>query len=414
MKWRKYKRKQMARSLPKSSVLVLSSLPQFFRQVDVSYPYRQESNFYYLTGFEQAESLFLLFPSARSVLFIQDKNPLKEIWDGPLYTVKEAQKKYGIDEVYSLSQLDEALPKKLRGVSKVFYDSNSNSLFDKKMRAFKFKKKESAFHFLKNFRRIKEREEISSIQKACSCSIQAHKQVAKALRPNTSERALHGVFIQSIMEQGSDREAYQGIFACGANATVLHYVKNHSICKKGELLLVDAGAEYGYYSSDISRVYPVSGRFSKNQKKLYTALLKLQKQLIKEVKPEVTLKSVNQKMNEGITQILLEFGLLKGSLKKNLKLTSHRKYCPHSVGHLLGLDVHDVTFKKGESGVLKNGMVLTIEPGIYIHRADKQAPEDLRAVGLRIEDDILVTQTGQKNLTKKLPKEVEEIEELCS
>ena len=414
MKWQRCKRKQIARALPQSSVLVLSSLPQFFRQVDVAYPYRQESNFYYLTGFEQAESLFLLSPSARSILFIQDKNPLKETWDGPLYTAKEVKQKYLIDEVYPLSQLDEVLQKKLRGVSTVFYDSNKNSLFDKKMRAFKFKKRESAFYFLKSFRRIKESEEISFIQKACSHSVQAHKQVAKALRPNINERALHGVFIQSIMEQGSDREAYQGIFACGANATVLHYGKNHSVCKKGELLLVDAGAEYGYYSSDISRVYPVNSRFSKNQRKLYTALLKLQKQLIKEVKPGVTLKSVNQKMYEGITQILLEFGLLKGSLKENVKSTSYRKYCPHSVGHLLGLDVHDVNFQKGETAVLKSGMVLTIEPGIYIHQEDKQAPKDLRAVGLRIEDDILVTQAGQKNLTKKLPKEVEEIEELCS
>ena len=360
------------------------------------------------------KSLLLLFPSARSVLFIQNKNPLKEVWDGSLYTTREVKKKYLIDELYYLSQLDEVLQKKLKGLSKIYYDINSNSSFDKKIRAFKFKKRESAYHFLKSFRRVKEKEELSSIQKACSRSVQAHKQVAKALRPNINERALHAVFIQSIMEQGSDREAYPGIFACGGNATVLHYGKNNSICKKGELLLVDAGAECAYYSSDISRVYPVSGRFSKNQRKLYTALLKLQEQLIEEVKPELALKKINQKLSEGITQILLEFGILKGSLKENLKLRAYRKYCPHSVGHLLGLDVHDVTFKKGEPDILKSGMVLTIEPGIYISRTDKQAPADLRAVGLRIEDDILVTPSGQKNLTKKLPRSVEEIEELCS
>ena len=194
----------------------------------------------------------------------------------------------------------------------------------------------------------------------------------------------------------------------------MHYIKNSSVCKAGELLLVDAGAEAGYYSSDISRVYPVSGRFSKNQKKLYTALLKLQQLLIKAVKPQVTLKSINQKMYEGITQILLEFGLLKGSFQKNLDLKTYKKYCPHHVGHLLGLDVHDITFDKEEATLLKKGMVLTIEPGIYISRKDKKAPGDLKAVGLRIEDDIEVTQTGQKNLTKKLPKSVEEIEELCS
>ena len=414
MEWRKNKREQIIQALPKASVLALPSLPQFFRQVDVPYPYRQESNFYYLTGFEQAESLLLLFSSHRSVLFIQDKDPVKEIWDGPLCSVKEVRKQYLIDEVYPLSQMDEVLGGKMKGVSKIFYDSNKNSLFDKKIRAFRFKKKDSAYHFLKKFRRVKDKQELSFIQKACSYSMQAHKQVARALRPNINERALHACFIQSIMEQGSDREAYRGIFACGANATVLHYIKNNSVCKKGELLLVDAGAECGYYSSDISRVYPVSGRFSKNQKKLYTALLKLQKQLIEEVKPESALKIINQKMQEGITQILLEFGLLKGSLKENLKLQSYRKYCPHSVGHLLGLDVHDVTFKRGESDILKSGMVLTIEPGIYISQTEQKAPKDLRAVGLRIEDDILVAQTGRKNLTEGLSKEAEEIEELCS
>ena len=413
MKWRKYKRNQVARSLPKKSLLILASQPQYLRQEDVLYPYRQDSNFYYLTGFKQADSLFLLFPSAESVLFIQDKDPLTETWDGPLYTPKSAKEKYLIDEVYSLSQLDEVLNKKLKGLSKIFYDSNRNSRFDRKIKLFKHKR-ESAYHFLKAFRRIKEKQEIQLMRKACSYSIQAHKQVAKALRPHINERALHGLFIQSIMEQGSAREAYPGIFACGKNATILHYIKNDSICKKGELLLVDAGAEAGYYASDISRVYPVSGRFSKNQKQLYTALLELQKKLIKELRPQMSLAGINQKMQEGITQILLEFGLLKGSLKKNLDLKSYREYCPHSVGHLLGTDVHDVTFKPGESTVLKSNMLLTIEPGIYISPKDRKAPADLRAVGLRIEDNILITQTGQKNLTKDLPKEAEEIEELCS
>ena len=414
MKWQAQKRKQIAQALPKSSALVLTSLPQYFRQEDVIYPYRQESNFYYLTGFEQAESLFLLFSSGRSVLFIQDKDPVKEVWDGFLYKAEQVQKKYLIDEVYYLSQLDEFLQKKLKGLSKIYYSPDKNSLFDTRIKSFKFKKKESAYHFLKNFRRIKDKQELSFIQTACDYSIQAHKQIAKALKANINERALYGVFLRSIMEQGSDREAYPAIIACGANATVLHYIKNNSICKKGELVLVDAGAECSYYSSDISRVYPVSGRFSKNQKKLYTALLKLQKKLIKEVQPGVSLKSINQKMHEGITEILLEFGFLKGSVNKNLKTEAYKKYCPHSVGHLLGMDVHDVTFKKGEPDILKAGMVLTIEPGLYISQTDKKAPKDLRAVGLRIEDDILVTQTGRKNLTEKLPKSAEGIEDICN
>ena len=402
----------MAQALPKNSALILDSHPEYFRQADIKHPYRQDSNFYYLTGFEQASSLFLLFPSGYSVLFSADKNPVKEIWDGPLYETKEIRKKFLIDEVYPLSELDKVLIRQLKGKSTFFYDS-LNPLVNKKLKSLKAHF-QSAGEFLKSFRRIKDKTEISAIKKAVSNSIYAHKQVAKALKSGVNERALHGVFIKSIMEKDSPREAYAGIFACGSNATVLHYTQNNSVCKRGELLLVDAGAENGYYSADISRVYPVKGKFSKNQKNLYKKLLELQKDLIKKVQPEVSLKDINQKMFEGITKILLDFGFLQGSFKDHLNKKSYATYCPHSVGHLLGLDVHDVSFKKNEEAILKPGMVLTIEPGIYISQRNEKAEKDLKGLGLRIEDDILVTQTGHKNLTKKLPKEVSEIEALCS
>ena len=412
MKWFKNKRNQIAKALPKHSALILASLPEYFRQVDVKHPYRQESNFYYLTGFEQAHSLFLLFPSGQSILFISDKDPVKEIWEGYLYETKKVKEKFFIDKVHPLSSLDKHLSSLLKSKTILFYDL-LNPFFDKKMKSFKARF-ESAGEFLKQFRRIKDEVEIASIKKAIATSAYAHKQVAKALRPGINERALHGIFIKSIMEKGSPREAYGGIIACGANATVLHYTKNNSVCKKGELLLMDAGAEINHYSSDITRVYPVSGKFSSNQKQLYEKLLGLQKQLIKEVRPEVDLKKINQKMYQGITQILLDCRFLNGSLTEHLKKKSYTKYCPHSVGHLLGLDVHDVSFKKTENGVLKSGMVLTIEPGIYISKQDNKAPKELKGLGLRIEDDILVTATGHKVLTKEIPKEVSEIEALCS
>ena len=412
MKWFKNKRNQIAKALPKHSALILASLPEYFRQVDVKHPYRQESNFYYLTGFEQAHSLFLLFPSGQSILFISDKDPVKEIWEGYLYETKKVKEKFFIDKVHPLSSLDKHLSSLLKSKTILFYDL-LNPFFDKKMKSFKARF-ESAGEFLKQFRRIKDEVEIASIKKAIATSAYAHKQVAKALRPGINERALHGIFIKSIMEKGSPREAYGGIIACGANATVLHYTKNNSVCKKGELLLMDAGAEINHYSSDITRVYPVSGKFSSNQKQLYEKLLGLQKQLIKEVRPEVDLKKINQKMYQGITQILLDCRFLNGSLTEHLKKKSYTKYCPHSVGHLLGLDVHDVSFKKTENGVLKSGMVLTIEPGIYISKQDNKAPKELKGLGLRIEDDILVTTTGHKVLTKEIPKEVSEIEALCS
>lgn len=413
MKWFQSKRKQAAKALPKKSVLILASLPEYFRQTDVSYPYRQESNFYYLTGFTQASSLLLLFSSGHSVLFIADKDPVKEKWEGPLYSTKETKKKFLIDEVYPLSELDKHLNRLLKTQSNFFYDK-FNSFFDKKLKTWT-KSPKSAGEFLKSFRRIKDNTEIAWIQSAVDISVHAHKQIAKALKHGINERELHGLFIKSIMEKGSPREAYGSIVACGPNATILHYSKNNSVCKRGELLLVDAGAEKNYYASDITRVYPVSGKFTKNQKELYQRLLKLQKSLIKEVKPGASLKKINQKMFEGCTKILMDGDLLKGrSLQENLNQKTYQYYCPHSVGHLLGLDVHDVTFTKTEQSILKPGMVLTIEPGIYIPKNDKKAEPDLRGVGLRIEDNILVTQTGHKNLTKKLTKEVSEIEALCS
>ena len=412
MKWFKNKRQEIAKTLPKNSVLVLASLPEYFRQTDVPYPYRQESHFYYLTGFQQANSLFVLFPSGKSLLFIPDKNPVKEVWEGPLYGIKPAQKKFLINKVYPLSELDTRLMALLKKPSLIYYH-NINPFFDKKIKALK-KHVKPAEDFLKPFRRIKDKTEIASINKAIHASIYAHKQVAKNLKPGINERALHGIFIKSIMEKSSPREAYGGIFACGTNALVLHYSKNNAVCKKGDLLLVDAGAEINYYSADITRVYPVSGRFSPSQKTIYNKLLSLQKQLIKEVAPGKDLKAIDKKMKQGLTQILLSLGWIKGSLKDGIKKQLYKKYCPHSVGHLLGIDVHDVTFLKKEQSLLKPGMVLTIEPGFYIPTTDKQAPKNLRGVGLRIEDDILVTNTGQKNLTKNIPKEIEEIEELCS
>ena len=411
------RRQKIAKSLPKGSALLLSSRAPVLRQPDVFYPYRQESHFYYLTAFEPEKSLFVLFPSSRSLLFIKDRDPLKELWDGPIYGREEVKKKYGFNEVYTLSQLDSVLARLLKGAKLLFYDKQE-PFFHQKIKALnkspQKKKFQSAYEFLKAFRRIKSPQEIQKIKKACSYSIQAHKQVAKALKAHQTEHAMHAVFIHSIMSQGAKCEAYPGIFACGQNAVTLHYIKNDSVCRPGELLLVDAGAECDYYASDITRVYPVSGRFRKKQALLYQSLLDLQKQLIKQVSPKLSLSDLNQKMFEGLTQILLEFGLLKGSFKNNLQHKKYKKYCPHSVGHLLGLDVHDLSFKKTENSQLKPNMLLTIEPGIYIDKKDKQAPAGLRGLGLRIEDDILVTPKGSQNLTKKLTKEREEIEELCS
>ena len=418
MKVFKKRRKDIAKQLPKKSLLVLSSYPEYLRQTDVYHPYRQDSFFYYLTAFTQAQSFFMLSSSGLGILMIKDKDPKKEQWDGPLYTKSDVKRGYAVDKVFYLSEIDTVVKKYFKNIETLFYEKERLShrdflFFYKLIKNFKGQKK-SAFEFLKNFRRVKSLEEIQSIKKACSYSIQAHKELARALKPGIGERKLHGLFIRSIMEQGAEREAYPSIIASGSNALILHYIKNNSLCKKGELLLVDAGAEADYYASDITRIYPVSGRFSKAQKQAYQLLLKLQKQLIQKVRPGITFKELNHEMRLGLTDILLELGILKGSLEKNLKAEKYKAYCPHSVGHLLGLDVHDVTFKKSEPSFLEENMVLTIEPGLYIPENDPKASKGLQGMGLRIEDNILVTKKACHNLTKNIAKEVEEIEKLCS
>ena len=416
MEWFKNKRKQVAKALPENSALILGSLPEFFRQPDVPFPYRQDSNFYYLTGYKEPHCFFILKKgqgqnSSSSILCVSEKDPKKELWDGERYGPKKAKDVFLMDKTDSINNLDEVLRKNLQGVSTIFYNC-INPQFDKKVQKMKAKIK-SAREFLAPLRRIKDKTEIDFIKQAVKVSSHAHKKVAQALTPGINERALHGIFLKSMMEKGSEREGYHSIVACGNNATTLHYTRNNGICKKGELLLLDAGGEMHHYTADITRVYPVSGRFSKTQRTLYEKLLSLQKNLIKEVRPEISAKDLNKKMTEGITNILLEMQILKGYFKEHLDKKNYLTYCPHSVGHLLGMDVHDPPFSKSEEPVLQPGMVLTVEPGLYISNADPQAPKSLLGTGLRIEDDVLVTEKGSLILTKSAPKEVEEVEELC-
>lgn len=410
MKWFENKRKQIAKSLPEKSALILESSPIYFRQSDVPYPYRQESNFYYLTGFKEPESFFIL-TKEESILFIQRKDPLKEVWDGYRYTTEEVKKTYLMDKVYTIDTWEEKLPLYLKGME-TLYSTNINPVFKKKRNLLKGIAVKSAQDFLAPFRWIKDSGEILHMKEAIGITAKAHREVALALCPDISERTLHGVFIKTLMENGSPREAYTSIVACGGNATVLHYKKNSSICHEGELLLLDAGAEKDYYASDITRVYPVSGAFTKEQKDIYERLLALQKNLVKEVRPGVDMQTLNQQMIEGVIQILLSIGVLKGVLSENISNMAYKTYLPHGVGHLIGLDVHDPPFSRNTPRILKPGMVITVEPGLYF---PKTCPlKSLRGMGLRIEDNVLVTDEEQENLSQSIPKEVDEIQALCS
>ena len=405
------RRNQVAKALGDTEALLLPSLPEFFRQPDVTYPYRQDSCFYYLTGFEEPES-FLILKKSKSILFLREKNKVKELWEGERMGVSKAKDSFKMTEVYPLSYLDEKLEKELKGIKTLIYNKIHPD-FDQKIKKLN-KTILPARSFLGTFRKLKSDEEINSLKKACEVTSYAHQRLAQCLRPEITERALHGIFLQALMEKNALREGYQSIIACGNNGNTIHYIKNDDVCKEGDLLLVDAGAEVNYYTADVTRIYPVSGSFSEEQKYLYKKLLKLQKSLIQEVKPDVSFKTLEEKMQTGITEILLETQILKGTLREHVNKKSFKSYCPHSIGHLLGMDVHDPGFEKKDEAILKPSMIMTIEPGIYIPYADKEAPKGLRGLALRIEDNILITSEGYENLTQAIPKEVEEVESLCS
>ena len=410
----KERRRRIAKALPADSALVLESAPVHFRQPEIAFPYRQESAFYWLTGWTEPESLFLLTKNL-SALFIRKKDPVKELWEGKRLSAKEAKEFYLMDKTAEIQKWEEKPDLYLKGIKTVF-STGVNPRFSKKLKSLRGVKKKSAQNFLRPHRQIKDVWEIKTIREAVKISAEAHKEIAKALKPGVSERALHGVFLKAFMERGAQREGYSGIFAAGENALCLHYTADRSICRRGELLLADAGAEKDYYTADLTRIYPVNGRFSPMQRKAYSALLSLQKSLIQEIRPEADWKILNEKMRDGATEILIELGALKGSLSRNLKRKTFQPYLPHSLGHHLGLDVHDPAFppkKQKKPWTLKPGMVLTAEPGIYFPK-NFGPIKSLRGTGFRIEDDILVTKTGCENLSRSLPKEPDEIEALCS
>jgi Xaa-Pro aminopeptidase len=256
--------------------------------------------------------------------------------------------------------------------------------------------------------------EIENMRKACQISSEAHVDVMRAMKPGVNERALHGVFLKGIMERGCAREGYGSIMASGASATTLHYVYNDQPCKDGDLFLIDAGGEYNFYTGDITRVYPVNGKFSPTQKRIYQKMLDLQKSLVASVKPGVTRDNLQKMAISTITEILIDEKILKGRKEDLIEKKEYHKFYMHGIGHWLGMDVHDTgaTEIAGEPRPLEAGMVLTVEPGLYIPQDTPGISDDLRGIGIRIEDNILVTDKGYENMTAMCPKEIAELENL--
>ena len=419
----KNRRARLIGNMPENSALILPSRPSMKRSGDVDYFYRPSSDLVYFSGFEEAYSYLIILskPNVKTHLFVQKKDPAKELWTGPIYGPEQAKEIFQVDNCYPSSDFSDTALKILKNnIHSLYYSFGVNphcdTLIEKVINALKSKKKALTVcdpaHLTVPLRMQKNEEEIKTIKKAIAISSEAHIEVMKHCRAGLNERELHGRFLFEIMKRGAHAEAYPGIFASGPKTCILHYTSNNRIMREGELLLVDAGAEYNYYASDITRTFPVNGQFSRIQKDIYKKLLEVQKQIIQMLKPGLSFKVIQNNLVERLSHLMKDVNILSGPVKNIIQEKKYKKYFPHNFGHSLGLDVHDPVFSERQDIELKENFTITIEPGIYLPPEDTSLKPELRGLGFRIEDDILITKSGAEVLSHAVPKEAEELENI--
>ncbi len=401
------------------AVFLFPSCEELVRNPDVTFPFRQESNFFYLTGFEEPES-FLVLSQGKTILFVRHRDPEKEMWEGARYGVEGARRVFGADEAFTSDQLEKKLPELLKGADRIFYRMGMSESGDRRVLGSiarpgkRLPPIADPGDQLGEMRLFKKPEEIADLRRACRITALAHKTAMQEAKPGMNEFEIEALVDYVLRKNGCQRVGYGSIIAGGVNAACLHYRSNNETLRDGELLLIDAGGEYNYYTSDITRTFPVGRQFTAGQAKIYDLVLKAQKGAIALAKPGATLPQLHRHVAETLIAGMLSLGLATGSVEEILKAGGLRRFYPHSTSHWLGMDVHDVGLyqKNGEPRPLEPGMCFTIEPGFYVQPGDREAPEEFRDIGIRIEDDILVTAGGHENLTIDAPKEREEIEAL--
>ena len=423
IKEQEYKKRRMrlSKKLEKNSVAVLYSAERQTRSNDTEYPYRQNSNFYYMCGFKESDSA-LVFVKKRSktkvYLFVEQKDEAKELWSGKRLGEVEAKKSFDVDEVFVIKDFNLKLKDFLANKETLYFDFN---LQYNKVKVIKRYSKNLATYknialLVNRMRLIKSKSEVAIIKQALKITEEAHHKLMKMSKKAKNEGELLAETEYVFKKNGAYSDAYTSIIASGNAANTLHYIDNDKALGKDSLILIDAGCEFKYYASDITRTIPVSGKFSMPQKELYNMVLGVQLKIIAQIKPSCKRSDLQVNAVELLTQGMLDLGILKGSLKKLIKKELYKKYYPHGIGHWMGIDVHDecpYRYVNGKEIELKRGMVLTIEPGIYIDESDKSVPKKYRGIGIRIEDDILVTKDGCVNLSAGIAKSVEEIEVLA-
>ena len=422
-------RRRSLMALDPNACFIFFGAEEVTRSNDTSFPFRQDSQLHYLTEFDEAGAILVLV-AGKSHLFVMDRDPNREIWDGERYGTDRAKEVFKVDEAHSVKEFYSKLEELLADADKVFYRLGDRSIpdaidRDEKIlkalhRATRFQGKGSFGHLsihdpsaiLSQMRIIKDESELTTIRKACSISAKAHIQLLKRAKAGMTEFELAAEFQYGVLRNGCTDLGYGTIVASGYNATTLHYVRNNDTLKHGDLVLVDGGGELNCYTADITQTFPVSGAFSLEQKTIYSKVLETNREITSMIKPGVSYRSLHHRSTELLTDALLSLGVLSGTLEENLATHTYRKYYPHGLGHYLGIDVHDAGLyhERGKDFELKAGMLLTNEPGLYFR--DRGNP--YFGIGVRIEDDILVTENGSEVLTHELPRDISSIENLRS
>lgn len=420
----------MRRMEPKS-VAIIPSAREATRSNDTQYRFRQDSDFYYLTGFEEPDSIAIIAPGREQkyTLFVRPRDPEQEIWVGRRAGVEGAKSEFGADESFPIGEFETKLHDILDGNEKLYYRLGAYPDLDNtiirqiaQMRAVNRRPVHPPRTIIDpgtivhEMRVLKSSEEIELMQRAADIAAEAHVEAMKTARPGMKEYELEALIEQIFRRKGAAGPSYNSIVGAGANATVLHYINNDGELRDGELLLIDAGAEYKGYASDITRTFPINGRFSKAQREIYDLVLKTQVACVEMVRPGVTHDELKAHSVEMLTEGMVELGLLKGKPADLIKEEKYKQFYMHGLGHLLGIDVHDVGvyYYDKESRALEPGVVMTIEPGIYVAPDTKDIPEQYLGIGVRIEDDVLCTSNGPRVLTTKVPKDADEIEALMA
>ena len=407
-----------AQMQPNSALLLFSEIEKR-RNNDCSYPFRQDSYFWYLTGFNEPNAALLLLKTEqaeKAIIFLRPRDPLLETWNGRRLGVERAPQQLNVNEAYSIEELATVLPKILKNLTALYYVPEIHTWGDKLVA-------ESAVNFseildwrpmLSEMRLIKSPNEIRLMQQAGQITALGHIKAMRATRPNRFEYEIESDILHEFNRHCARFPSYNSIVAGGSSACILHYTENDRPLNDGDLVLIDAGCEFAMYAGDITRTFPVNGKFSQPQREIYELVLKAQKRAIELLVPGNSIKQANDEVIRIKTQGLVDLGILKGDVDTLIEQQAYQQFYMHGLGHWLGLDVHDVgSYGQDKQRILEIGMVITVEPGIYISE-DADVPEQYKGIGVRIEDNLLMTEYGNKILTAAAPKEIADIENLMN